>query len=460
VNNAFLYIWRILKTAEHALRRNFMRSMLTCLGIIIGIAAVIAMVELGQGSSYAIQQTIAKLGANKIQLDPDSSTLGGVSSGSGGQATLSPEDCDAIIRECDAVRWAAPSVDTWSQLVYGSQNWWPMRILGSTPAYLQVCDWLPLKEGASFTDEDVQRASCVCVIGTTIEKQLFGDESPLGKEIRVRNVRLVVVGVLASKGSDMQGRDQDDFLLAPWTTIKYRLSGNRSGSQSRNTSTVTVAANTLSQIYPNSSVALYPTLSSVQQQDLPQLVRFADMDDVWISATAPDKVQTAIAQITSLLKDRHGIHERQPLDFRLRDMTQMAEGLASTSTLMTNLLLSVALISLVVGGVGIMNIMLVSVTERTKEIGLRMAVGARSVDILLQFLVEAVMMCLTGGIIGIAMGRGTSWMITHFLGWPTRLSIVAIVVATVVSAVVGVVFGFYPAWKASRLDPIEALRYE
>jgi ABC-type antimicrobial peptide transport system permease subunit len=460
VNNAFLYIWRILKTAEHALRRNFMRSMLTCLGIIIGIAAVIAMVELGQGSSFAIQQTIAKLGANKIQLDPDSSNLGGVSSGSGGQATLSPEDCDAIIRECDAVRWAAPSVDTWSQLVYGSQNWWPMRILGSTPEYLQVCDWLPMKEGACFTDEDVQRASSVCVIGTTIEKQLFGDESPLGKEIRVRNVRLVVVGVLASKGSDMQGRDQDDFLLAPWTTIKYRLSGNRSGSQSRNTAAVTVAANTLSQIYPNSSVALYPTQSATQVQDLPQLVRFADMDDVWISAVSPDKVSTAMEQITSLLKDRHNIHPGQPPDFRLRDMTQMAEGLASTSTLMTNLLLSVALISLVVGGVGIMNIMLVSVTERTKEIGLRMAVGARGVDILLQFLVEAVMMCLTGGVIGIAMGRGTSWMITHFLGWPTRLSIVAIVVATLVSAIVGVVFGFYPAWKASRLDPIEALRYE
>jgi ABC-type antimicrobial peptide transport system permease subunit len=453
--------WRILKTAEHALRRNFMRSMLTCLGIIIGIAAVIAMMEIGEGSSFTIQQTIAKLGANMIQLEPDASNIGGVSTGTGGRATLSPDDCDAIIRECDAVRWAAPSADTWSQLVYGNKNWWPMRVLGSTPAYLQVRDWADMAQGTAFTDEDVQRASCVCVIGKTIANQLFDEgESPIGKEIRMRNVRLVVVGVLRSKGADMQGRDQDDFLLAPWTTIKYRLSGSRSGSQSRNSGTTAVSGNSLNQIYPTSTVQLYPTQSTVQANDLPQMVRFSDLDDIWISATTPQKVPLAIEQITSLLKDRHRINPGEPLDFRLRDLTEISEGLASTSKLMTNLLLCVALISLVVGGVGIMNIMLVSVTERTREIGLRMAVGARGRDILTQFLIEAVMMCLTGGVIGILFGRITSIAVTNILGWPTRPSLIAIIAATATSAIVGIVFGFYPAWKASRLDPIEALRYE
>jgi ABC-type antimicrobial peptide transport system permease subunit len=453
-------LWRILKTAEHALRRNFMRSMLTCLGIIIGIAAVIAMMEIGEGSSFTIQQTIAKLGANMIQLDPDSSNIGGVSTGSGGKATLSPEDCDAIIRECDAVRWAAPSVDTWFQLVYGSKNWFPMRVLGSTPAYLQVRSW-DVEEGSAFTDEDVARAACVCVIGKTIASQLFDEgESPIGKEIRARNVRLVVVGVLKAKGADMQGRDQDDFVLAPWTTVKYRLSGSRSGNQTRNGGTATVSSNSLNQVYPSAGVQLYPTQSTVQANDLPQMVRFSDLDDIWVSATTPQNVPLAMQQITSLLKDRHKISPGQPIDFRVRDLTAISEGFASTSALMTNLLLCVALISLVVGGVGIMNIMLVSVTERTREIGLRMAVGARGRDILTQFLIEAVMMCLTGGIIGIVLGRVTSILVTNLLGWPTRPSLIAIIAATATSAIVGVVFGFYPAWKASRLDPIEALRYE
>ncbi len=438
-----------------------MRSLLTCLGIIIGIAAVIAMMEIGEGSSYTIQQTIAKMGANVIQLDPDESNIGGVSTGGGGKATLTPEDCDAINNECDAVRWAAPSVDTWSQLVYGNRNWWPLKILGSTPAYLQVRDWTDMKEGAPFTDEDVQRAACVCVIGQTIAHQLFDNESPLGKEIRARNVRLVVVGVLSAKGANMAGQDQDDFLLAPWTTVKYRLSGQRGGSQAHGSSGgSTVTSNTLSQIYPSQSVSLYATQSSVQTTDLPQMVRFSDLDDIWISASTPDQVQTAMQQVTSLLRDRHKLTAEDPPDFRLRDLTEISEGLASTSKLMTRLLLCVALISLVVGGVGIMNIMLVSVTERTREIGLRMAVGARARDILRQFLVEAVILCLTGGIAGIVLGRLTSMAVKEFLGWPTKPSILAIIAAAATSATVGIVFGYYPAWKASRLDPIEALRYE
>jgi ABC-type antimicrobial peptide transport system permease subunit len=452
--------YRILRTALHALRRNIMRSVLTCLGIIIGIGAVIAMIEIGQGSSYLIQQTIAKMGANVIQLEPDESNVGGVSTGSGGRSTLTPEDCDAIIRECDAVRWAAPSVDTWSQIVYQNRNWWPRQMLGATPAYLQVRDWTQFKAGGPFSDDDVRSTASVCVLGSTIAEQLFGDESPIGKEVRVRNVRLRVVGVLASKGANLGGQDQDDFLLAPWTTVKYRLSGQRQQSQSRNTSAVTVTANTLSQTYPGQTVQLYATPSSVQVTDLPQMVRFSDLDDIWISATTPQDVPRAMKQITELLRDRHQIRQGDPPDFRLRDLTEVSKNLASTTTQMTNLLECVALISLVVGGVGIMNIMLVSVTERTREIGLRMAVGARARDILRQFLVEAVILCLSGGIAGIIVGRVTSLAVTALLGWPTRPSLTAIVLAVAVSATVGLVFGYYPAWKASRLDPIEALRYE
>jgi ABC-type antimicrobial peptide transport system permease subunit len=455
-------IYRILHNALHALRRNIMRSVLTCLGIIIGIAAVIAMMEIGQGSAFAIQQTITRMGANIIQIDPEETNMGGVSSGSGGKASLTPEDCDAILRECDAVRWAAPSVNTWSQIIYGNKNWFPGGILGSTPAYLEVRNWTKMSQGAPFTDDDVRTAANVCLLGQTIVDQLFGTESPIGKEVRIRNLRMVVVGVLSPKGANMNGDDQDNFCLAPWTTVKYRLNGQRQTSQSRNSASPTAAtgSNTLSQIYPTQTTQLYPTQSSLASTDLPQLVRFSDLDDIWASARSPQDVHLAMEQISSLLRDRHQLHGDEPSDFRMRDLTEISQSLASTSQQMTQLLQCVALISLVVGGVGIMNIMLVSVTERTREIGLRMAVGARARDILHQFLVEAVILCLAGGIAGIALGRLTSILVTKFLGWPTRPSLLAIIAAVVVSVTVGLVFGFYPAWKASRLDPIEALRYE
>ncbi len=457
-------LYRTVRTAVHALRRNVMRSILTTLGIIIGISAVIAMMEIGKGSSSAIQRTIASMGANNLLVQPGTAASGGVSFGAGSVMTLTPEDADAILRDCPAVRAVAPVVRARTQVVYGDRNWVPLFIYGTTPAFLDVRDWTDLAEGQAFGEADVRDGNTVCLLGQTLVRELFQGESPVGKEVRVQNVSFRVIGVLSKKGANMMGMDQDDILLAPWTAIKYRVTGssvtNVNQSSAASASSDSQQVNSLSQIYPNTSLSLYPAQSSTQAADTPLPIRFTNVDQILAAATSTAGIPKAIQQISNVLRERHRIHGDEPEDFTVRDMTEMTGALSSTTNLMTNLLLCVALISLVVGGVGIMNIMLVSVTERTREIGLRMSVGARARDILRQFLVEAVLLCLSGGVIGIGLGRGSSYLVTVLLKWPTELSVPAIVAAVAVSAGVGIIFGYYPAWKAAHLDPIDALRYE
>ena len=461
-------VYRTMRTALRALRRNPMRAMLTTLGIIIGVAAVIAMMEIGEGSSKAIQRTISSMGANNLLIMPGTAASGGVSFGAGSVMTLTPQDCATIIRECPAIRSAAPMVRARTQVIYGNRNWVPLFIYGTTPEYLDVRDWTTLADGEMFIDRDIRNASKVCVLGQTLVRELFSGESPIGREVRVQSVSFRVVGVLSAKGANMMGMDQDDILLAPWTTIKYRVTGSTlanvnqssASSGSGSGSGTASAVNSLNQLYPTTQLNLYPLPSATQAADTPLPVRFTNVDQIMTAAESTDEIPLAIRQITGLLRERHRIHPGEVDDFNIRDMTEMTKTLATTAALMTNLLLSVALISLIVGGVGIMNIMLVSVTERTREIGLRMSVGARARDILRQFLVEAVALCLAGGAIGILLGCGGSYLVTRLLHWPTETSITAILMSVIVSASVGIIFGFYPAWKASRLDPIEALRYE
>ncbi len=452
----------ILKTALNALRRNVMRTMLTTLGIVIGVAAVITMTEIGNGASIAIQRTMASMGANTLVVIPGAASTGGINFGFGSMMTLTPQDADAIIKECPAVRSVAPIVRARTQLVFGNRNYVPTYLYGTTPSFLDIRDWTDLDSGEAFTDHDVRNANKVCVIGQTIVRQLFGGESPIGKEIRIRNVAFRVVGVLRTKGANMMGMDQDDVLLAPWTTIKYRVVATSlsAANQSNTNTSNTTEVNSLSQTYPNLQQNLYPVASATEQTDTPQPIRFTNVDQILTAARAAIQVPSAIQEMTVLLRERHHLFSSDPDDFNIRDMTEITKAMTSTTELITKLLLCVAMISLIVGGIGIMNIMLVSVTERTREIGLRMAVGAAPADILRQFLVEAVVLCLIGGTMGIILGRSASYIVTSVLHWPTAASVGAIVVSVVVSATVGVLFGFYPAWKASRLDPIDALRYE
>jgi ABC-type antimicrobial peptide transport system permease subunit len=324
-----------------------------------------------------------------------------------------------------------------------------------------VRNWTDLEDGEPFTDSDVRSAGGVCLMGQTPARALFNDESPVGKQVRVNGVPLKVVGVLSRKGANMMGMDQDDVVIAPWTTVKLRINGSKLAFSNLNAATASPnQVNTLSQLYPGQQTPLYPQQSPEQAADRPLMVRFNDLNDIFVSVVSPDKVPLAMEQITELLRRRHQLRDDQPNDFRIRDFTEISKAHGAVTTRLAGWLLVVALIVLAAGGVGIMNIMLASVTERTREIGLRMAVGARARDVLRLFLLEAVILSLLGGSVGILLGRGASAAVAALLHWPTIPSLSAVLVAVAVSMAVGIVFGYYPAWKASRLDPIEALRHE
>ncbi len=446
-----------LRTAVGNLRRHAMRSLLTALGVIIGVGAVIAMTEIGEGTKVAIAKALAVVGANKLLIAPGAAANSGVSQGAGTFQTLTPGDDDEIARQCPALSVVVPMVSAQAQAIYGKRNWFPRKIEGTAPGYLAVRDWEDLEEGSNFTDDDVRGRHCVCLIGATIRRELFWDQSPVGKTIRLRNVPFRIIGLLRPLGASMAGYDQDDTVVAPWTTIKFRLNSLGAGSTNPAAAAPAPAINTLNNLYA-APAPLYPQPSPLQLADTPQPVRQASVDVILAKAASREEVPAAIEQIAAVLRQRHHFAEND--DFQIVDMIEAARVSAEAAELMGALLLAVAAISLVAGGVGIMNIMLVSVTERTREIGLRMAVGARRHHILQLFLVEAVLLCLFGGALGILVGRGTSILVRQTQHWTTGSSLPAIAVSVLIAAGVGLVFGFYPAWNASRLDPIEALKHE
>jgi len=403
-------LFATFRIALRALRRNTLRTLLTMLGIIIGVGAVIAMVSIGSGAKAQMEAAVASLGQNVIQIFSGSISRGGFRGGFGSSGTLTREDFEAIRREITGVSGISPEVRSFAQLAYGNQNN-NTQVLGVGSDYVTIRSW-PMDSGASFNENDVRIASKVALIGKTTANLLFGDEDPVGQVVRVRNAPFTIVGLLGAKGTSMMGSDQDDVLLVPYTSAMRRLSGDN-------------------------------TFRSFMVQ-----------------AASPDLIPAVQEQITELLRQRHRIVDGREDDFIVRTQQEINDFATSQATTMTYLLGAVAGVSLIVGGIGIMNIMLVSVTERTREIGVRMAVGARGRDILLQFLIEAVTLSLLGGLIGILIGAGGARLVSTYLGWSTLVPVQWIMLAFVFSAAIGVFFGFYPARKAAQLDPIDALRYE
>ena len=399
-----------LRIALRALARNKLRAFLTMLGIIIGVGAVIAMVAIGEGAKSTIRAQIAALGTNVLIVLPGSNVQGGVRAGFGNVNTLLDSDAKAMARELPSVAFVSPVLRRQDQVVAGNLNWgtWAQ---GVAPEFQQIRDW-QVAEGRFLHEGDMDSAAKVAVIGQTVARQLFGNDDALDAVIRIRNIPFRVVGILGAKGQTGQGTDQDDTIMIPYTTMQKRL------------------------------------------------MRITWVQSIVVKAVSAERVEEAEEQITLLLRQRHRIGPEREDDFNVRNLSDIAEAATTTARVMAVLLGSVASISLLVGGIGIMNIMLVSVTERTREIGIRMAVGARSRDIMLQFLVEAVVMAATGGLIGILLGVGSSEVIKQWAQWPTLIDPAIIAIAFLFSGAVGVFFGFYPAKKAANLDPIDALRYE
>jgi putative ABC transport system permease protein len=411
-------LWATIRIALLALRKNKMRSGLTVLGVVIGIAAVTAMVSIGQSASLMVQGQFEALGTNAIFVTPGTKRTRGVRQGN--VQTLTPDDSDAIAEKCESVLAVSPLVGTSGQVVYANSNWSPNEMSGVGPDYITVRNW-QLRHGGFFTGRDVISANKVCVIGHTLVAKLFQTTNPIGETVRIKNIPFRIIGVLEPKGANLVGQDQDNIVLMPYTTVRKRLHGSS----------------------------------------------FNNVHAIMVSARSLHRMKDAEREVFQLLCERHRIAPGETPDFEIHNMTEIADALGMITGTMTALLASIAGISLLVGGVGIMNIMLVSVTERTREIGIRMAVGACSGDILRQFLVESVILSCVGGLVGLMLGIGASAGIIMFINsisqgsdWPIVISLPAGGIAMAFAAGVGVFFGFYPAWQASRLDPIEALRYE
>jgi len=401
---------RLLRVAGQSMLRNKLRTLLTMLGIVIGVAAVILMVAVGYGAQSRIQEQVASLGTNLIVVTPGSTTQGGVSLGAGTFNRLTVEDADKLAREGTLLSGVSPVTFTRGQIVGGAGNW-RAPINGVSTAYQTIRDWR-VEAGAFFSDEDVRSMRKVAVLGRTVADNLFPGVDPVGEQLRLRNVPFTIVGVLAAKGQTAGGADQDDVVLVPYTTAQTRLSG----------------ASFIGQIL--------------------------------VSAPSAADIPAAQQEIRAILREAHRVREDESDDFTVRNQSDLAETAQSTTAVMSLLLAAIASISLVVGGIGIMNIMLVSVTERTREIGIRLAVGARGSDVLTQFLVESVAMSLLGGLLGLAVGFGGAALLGRLTGWSTATPPAAVLIAVGFSAAVGVFFGWYPARKAARLDPIEALRHD